>query len=174
MKRLPKFIMLCGIPGSGKSTYCNKYKNNKDYVIISSDSIREELGDINDQSKNTEVFQIVHDRTKDALKNGYNVIQDCTSLNRKKRIAFLRQIQDIPCEKICVLFATPIEICKANNANRERKVPEEVIDRMIKNFEVPAYCEGWNDIQIVWWDWQKDGLVFDIFNSLIEWCKSHN
>lgn len=170
MKKLPKFIMLCGIPGSGKSTYCNDYKDNKDYVIVSSDSIREELGDVNDQSRNTEVFQIVHDRTKNALKNGYNVIQDCTSLSRKRRINFIsNELRDIPCEKICVLFATPIEICKVNNANRVRKVPEEVIDRMIKNFEVPCVQEGWNKIQIVWWDWQSEGMKFDFHEDVEKW-----
>ena len=169
----PKFIMLCGLPGSGKSTYCDQYKDDKNYVIISSDSVREELGDINDQSKNTEVFKIVHNKTKEALKNGYNVIQDCTSLNRKRRIHFIRhELKDILCEKVCMLFATPYETCLKNNANRDRKVPEDVIKRMVKSFEVPCKQEGWDDIQIVWWDYRKE---FNIYSDLLKWKKlSHN
>lgn len=170
MNKLPKFIMLCGIPGSGKSTYCEKYKSNKDYVIVSSDSVREELGDVNDQSKNTEVFEIVHNKIKETLKNGYNVIQDCTNLSRRRRIHFINnELKNIPCEKICVLFATPIEICKRNNANRERKVPEEVIERMVRNYDVPCMQEGWDDIQIVWWDWKNDGLEFNFYKDMKDW-----
>lgn len=42
-----EFIMLVGLPGSGKSTYAEKLKE-KGYIIHSSDAIREELtGDIN-------------------------------------------------------------------------------------------------------------------------------
>ena len=73
MNKLPKFIMMCGLPGAGKSTYCNQFKDKKDYIIVSSDSIRAELGDINDQSKNNEVFKILYERIKGALKNGFNV-----------------------------------------------------------------------------------------------------
>ena len=98
MNKLPKFIMLCGLPGSGKSTYCNQFKDKKDYIIVSSDSIREELGDINDQSRNNEVFKILHNRIKESLKNGLNVIQDSTSLSRKNRVHFLKnELNGIEC-----------------------------------------------------------------------------
>ena len=41
---IPKLIMLCGIPGSGKSTYANDYVKHNDNVIhLSSDAIRAEL-----------------------------------------------------------------------------------------------------------------------------------
>lgn len=176
MNKLPKFIMLCGLPGTGKSTYCNQFKNKKDYIIVSSDSIREELGDINDQSKNNEVFKILHKRIKEALKNGYNVIQDSTNLSRKHRRHTLEQLKNIPCEKICVLFATPYEICLANNFARDRQVPEAVLERMYKNFEVPCYAEQWDDIQIVWYDYKgMPGFEYDIDVDINKWCEiSHN
>ena len=172
----PIFMMLVGLPASGKSTYCEQYKYNKDWVVLSSDEIRLELGNINDQSRNTEVFKILHDRTKEALKNGYNVIQDCTSLSRKRRIAFLQELKHIPCEKVCVLFATPYEICLTNNFVRERHVPEDVMARMYKSFEVPCKQEGWDDIQIVWWNYSgMAGFEYDVFDDLMKWCKiSHD
>ena len=80
-----KLVMLVGLPGSGKSTYAGKLK--KEGVIIhSSDRVREELGDVNDQSKNEEVFRILHKRIKDDLKSGKSVAYDATNLNRKRRI----------------------------------------------------------------------------------------
>ena len=169
---IPKLIFLCGLPASGKSTWIEKHKEELNFTIHSSDNIRAELlGDVNEQSQNELVFKTLHSRVREDLLNGKNVIMDQTGLNRKKRMAFLNQIQDIPCEKICVLFATPYGICLNNNENRDRKVPEEVIDRMVKNFEVPAYAEDWDDIQIVWWDWKKDGIEFN-FNEDVELWRS--
>ena len=165
-----KLYFMCGIPGSGKSTWVEANKEKLNAVIHSSDSIRTELlNDVNEQSQNELVFKTLHGRVIEDLLNGKNVIMDQTGLNRKKRIAFLNQIKDIPCEKVCVILATPIDVCRANNANRERKVPEAIIEKMLRNFECPAYAEGWNDIQIVWYDWQKDGMKFDFHRDVEAW-----
>lgn len=52
----------------------------------------------------------------------------------------------------CVLFVTPLEICKERNQNRDRKVPDTVFDKMLKRFQCPYYYEGWDDIEIVEFD----------------------
>ena len=169
---MSKLYFMCGLPGSGKSTWLEDHKKELNFTIHSSDSIRAELGNVNDQSQNDLVFETLHRRIKEDLLNGKNVAYDATNLSRKRRINFINnELRDITCEKICVLFATPIGLCKRNNLKRERKVPEEVIDRMVKNFEVPAYCESWDDIQIVWWDWKKDGIEFN-FNEDVELWRS--
>lgn len=167
-----------GMPGSGKSHWAETHKEELNAVVHSSDSIRAELlNDVNDQSKNELVFKILHQRIKDDLRAGKNVIWDSTNLNRKRRIHFLNnELRDISCEKICVLFATPWEQCLANNFARDRQVPEEVLCRMYKSFEVPGYAEQWDDIQIVWWDY-KDmvGFEYDINIDINKWCEiSHN
>lgn len=166
-----KLYFLCGIPGSSKSTWAENNKEKLNAIIHSSDEIREELlNNVNDQSQNELVFKTLHSRVKEDLLNGKNVIMDQTGLNRKRRIHFLsNELKDIPCEKICVLFATPVDVCKRNNANRERKVPEAVIEKMIRNFEVPCIQEGWNKVQIVWWDWQSDGMKFDFHEDVEKW-----
>ena len=61
---MTKFIMLVGLPASGKSTYAERLKE-KGYHIHSSDKIREELtGDVNSQDKNIDVFAELHKRVK--------------------------------------------------------------------------------------------------------------
>lgn len=163
-----KLYFVCGIPGSGKSSWAEANKEKLDFVIHSSDAIREELGDINDQSKNELVFTTLHKRIKKDLLAGRNVCYDATNLKRKNRLHFMQYIKDVPCEKICVLFATPINICRFNNTKRERKVPDEVINRMLKNFECPCKQEGFDDIQIVWWNWKAD-MRFHFINDLEKW-----
>lgn len=170
-----RVFFLCGIPGSGKSTWAEANKEKFDFNIHSSDNIRAELGNVNDQSQNELVFTTLHKRIKDDLLAGKNVCYDATGLKRKNRMHFLQYIKDIPCEKVCVLFATPVDICKQNNTNRERKVPERVIDRMLMSFECPCKQEGFDEIQIVWWDVEKDGIIFDLNKDMEKWCEiSHN
>lgn len=171
-----KIYFMCGIPGSGKSTWIKNNKEKLDFAIHSSDSIREEFGDVNDQNNNELVFKTLHSRVKEDLLNGKNVAYDATNLSRKRRINFINnELRDISCEKICVLFATPYGVCINNNKNRERKVPEEVLKRMYLNFECPCKQEGWDDIQIVYWDYKKDGLEFNITEDLCSWTKiSHD
>ena len=47
-------------------------------------------------------------------------------------------------------MATPYEMCLEQNVNRERKVPEYVIERMYRQFDPPYWYEGWDDIQVVY------------------------
>lgn len=149
----PKFIMLVGLPGSGKSFKAQELSQEHNATIFSSDALREELfGDVNHQADNTTLFNELHKRIKDYLKEGNNAIYDATNINYKKRMAFLAELKNIPCEKICVLMATPYEECLKRNAERERKVPEYVIDRMYRNFDVPWYYEGWDKIEVEYID----------------------
>lgn len=156
-----------GLPGSGKSTWIENHM--EDAVVHSSDAIREEFGDINDQSRNERVFKTLNNRVKSDLAAGKDVIVDQTGLVRKRRIAFLENIKAFPCRKICILFATPYEVCVENDFKRDRNVTRSVIDRMIKSFSVPCKQEGWDEIQIVWWDYKKGGIEFNYLTDLEKW-----
>lgn len=143
----PEFIMMVGLPGSGKSTYIEKYL--RDCKVHSSDAIREELfGDVNNQRGNSKVFETLHKRVKEDLLAGNNVVYDATNIDRKRRKGFLQQLNNIPCYKKCILIATPYEHCLIQNDKRERNVPHDVIKRMYMNFNVPWYNEGWDNIFI--------------------------
>ena len=60
----PSLILLVGIPGSGKTTYAEKYiKENPNAVHLSSDKIRAELwGNEATQGDNNEVFSLMQSR----------------------------------------------------------------------------------------------------------------
>lgn len=175
---MTKLIFLVGLPGSGKSTYAEELAK-EGFIIHSSDKIREELGDVNDQSKNEEVFVTLHRRIKEDLRNGKNVCMDSTGLNRKKRVAFLRELKRIPCEKVCILIATPFEICKAQNSKRDRVVPEEVLERMIRSFQMPCCAEGFDDIVVhypkkEWAEYYGDIITYVDSLCCFDQCNHHH
>lgn len=146
-----KFFMMIGLPASGKSEQAKKLAAEYDAQIFSSDSLREEMfGDVNHQVDNDTLFKELHKRIRECLTSGKSAIYDATNISYKRRMEFLKSLNKIPCEKIAVLMATPYEICLERNAQRERKVPEQVIKRMYLNFNIPFWYEGWDDIQIVY------------------------
>ena len=147
----PKMIMMCGLPASTKSTKAKELAEEYNATIYSSDEIRKELlGDENSQDNNNLVFSALNSRIKATLSNGYNCIYDACNISYKRRMAFLNELNKIPCEKICVFMATPFEKCLVNNANRDRTVPFNVIERMYRHFDVPYYYEGWDSIEVVY------------------------
>lgn len=146
----PKMILMVGLPCSGKSTISKELSEKYNAIIFSSDELRIEMfSDVNDQEHNQELFVELHKRIKDCLRSGKSAIYDACNINYKRRMAFLAELKNIPCEKICILMATPYEECLVRNSERDRKVPNDVIKRMYFNFNIPYWYEGWNDIQII-------------------------
>lgn len=160
----PILNMLVGIPASGKSYFANNLVKNHNYILHSSDDLRKELyGDASVQGDHSALFSELHRRIKEDLKSGKNVVYDATNINYKKRMAFLREIKNIECNKICTVIATPISECIKRNSKRDRTVPIEVIYRMRENFDFPAYFEGWDNIEIVYncIDSELENYTFD-------------
>lgn len=90
-----KLFMLVGLPASGKTTCGKRLAEVEDALIVSSDEIRKELlGDVNDQTKNEQVFKEVENRIINGLKER-NVIYDATNINYKRRMAFLQKIKNV-------------------------------------------------------------------------------
>lgn len=157
----PKLYMLIGLPASGKSTYAKTL----DGTIFSSDALRAELwGDEATQGDNQVLFTELHRRIKDCLRSGQNAIYDACNINYKKRMAFLKELTHIDCEKICIFIAVPYEECIKRNKERDRVVPEYVIERMYKNFTAPYWYEGWDVIRII--------NEFEGFIDYNDWWKS--
>lgn len=160
----PKLIILCGIPGSGKTTYAEK---NCYAFHLSSDAIRKELyGDENTQGNPAEVFALMQDRAIEALNNGYDVIYDATNITRKDRASIIAK-----CPKFvkieCHIVWAPIEMCIERDAARERTVGKEVIDRMLKRFQAPYYDEGIDEIKVILPEnFDQDQYINDSMNAM--------
>lgn len=149
---MPIVQILIGLPGSGKSTYARWKAEEKGWVWISSDEIRKELtGSEDNQSVNSKVFETMYKHTVAALESNLNVIYDATNLSLKNRRHFIQQVKTkfLKTYFIATVFAVPYETCCTRNSERERTVPQYVIDRMLKSFAVPAQGEGFNKIEII-------------------------
>lgn len=149
------FIMLVGCAGSGKSTWAQTFKKDAEErgyeaCIVSSDAIHKELwGDESTQREPEKVFELAHRRIIEALERNCDfVIFDATNIKARRRRVLMQKIARFDCEKRCYIFAEPYHILCLRNKKRARQVPEEVIWRMITQFEMPLFTEGYDTIEL--------------------------
>ena len=141
-----------GIPGSGKSTEIRKMVSSEtklnsltdtNYVILNADSIRKELyGDENIQGNGKEVFGLLYERLKAACINPEIkfIFIDNTSVNISSRIKLYEIIdKNTSNYRLCSLVFSNFEKAYEQNRNRDRVVPEHIMDRMKANFDYPTH-----------------------------------
>lgn len=164
---MANFYMMVGLPGSGKTTFAHNIE--KEAVVISSDIIRKELwGSEEKQGDNKIVFEELEKRVMENLAADKSAVYDATNIKAKKRKDFLYRLRKIPnVNTVCMLMSVPYEQCLERNNERGRVVPEEVIEKMYMNFEVPQIREGWNQINII----QPKLENYDIFKEMDRLCK---
>ena len=141
--------MLCGIPGSGKSTWVKKYLDKFD-KHISRDEIRFSMVAEDEEyfSKETEVFKEYCSQITENLNKGYNVFADATHINKGSRKKLLDNISGFD-NVFCIVIQNPLETTLKRNENRSGTrgyVPKSVIRRMHYQFEFPTHKEGFKII----------------------------
>lgn len=150
---MSKVYVLVGVPGAGKSTWVENQLWAKDCVYVSSDKLIEEEAErqgktYNDVFKDyvNEAISLMLDQVIAARSEGKDIIWDQTSVNVKSRKKKFSMLPDY--EHIAVVFDTPpLEELERRLSNRPGKnIPKEVVDSMIKTFEMPTEEEGYKEI----------------------------
>lgn len=142
-----KFIMMMGLPGSGKSTIAKDLAVKYNATILSSDEYRKKLlGDENCQSDNQRVFSTLYADMRNLLSEGKSVIYDATNMSMKDRGFALSNTVKYKCERIVYFVNEAVGVCKERNSNRERVVPSFVYDKMLSKFSYPQKFEGFDKV----------------------------
>lgn len=145
-------IMLCGCPGSGKSTWAKTYENNEKAIIISRDKIRFELVSLEERyfSKETQVFNtFISDINYAIADNEHSIIIiDATHISKKSRAKVLNRLNLNNVILEAVAFHPSLEECLKRNKQREgrARVPDFAIINMYKNYQKPEHIEGFDTI----------------------------
>ena len=153
---MAKLIILCGLPGSGKSSYAEDLKRvnstyyNENVIIHPSDAIREELfGDAGSQEDNGKVFELMHKRVRKDLCAGKTVIYDATNVTRKARKSAIA-CANPACDTVeCHIVWAELEECIRRDNLRDRKVGPAVIDKMIRRWQSPWIDEGFDEVKVI-------------------------
>ena len=138
-----KVYILVGIPGSGKTTFCNQVLKPKRCVILSSDEYRKKLyGDENVQDNPQKVFSRLYSDMNDALSNHKSVAVDATNMSVKDRKTPIAIAKKYKAEVVAIFFPCTVKDAVERQGYRDREVPQYVIEHMVSKFEYPQKFEG--------------------------------
>ena len=144
--------VMCGIPGSGKSTWAKEHLTRTDQYV-SRDDIRFSYINPGEDyfSKEDDVWAEFTRRINESLELGFNVFADATHINPGSRRKLLNAVKGYD-EVDIVYINTPLCTALERNELRkdtERYVPRSVIKRMSYQFEEPTFDEGFNVIYVI-------------------------
>ena len=141
-----RVFLICGIPGSGKSTWVRERIAKYGGHHISRDEIRFGLldkygGDY--FSHEDEVINTFHNNINELLDSDEQCVDiyvDATHLTRSARLNVLRKICPNNAYMIAVWFDVPLELCLARNDKREgrARVPRQTIEDMFRRYSKPS------------------------------------
>ena len=132
-------IVMCGIPGSGKTTFCRE-RLFPQYLYISLDRLKS-------RSAEAELFAF-------ALRRRKSCVIDNTNINGHERARYIPAAKKAGARVVSYWFDPDIKACKARNARRtgRERVPDFVIDNKAARFAPPNKAEGFDDIRKVFID----------------------
>lgn len=136
-------IMMCGIPGCGKSTYGRKLVElHPDWEYVSRDEIR--FTYVSDQAHyydhEYEVYKEFCNRISMHLINGKTVIADATHLTKGSRLKLINNLDIKPDKVTVIVMMTSVQTCLERVKNREleiTRVPEQTILSMSHRYRKP-------------------------------------
>lgn len=133
--------VLSGLPGMGKDYYISTL--NKDLPIISLDDIRRQHRiDPTDKKRNGWVVQEAKEMAKKHLRQGQDFIWNATNITSLMRKQLIDMFVDYQAYVKLVYIEKPYHIWRAQNRNRAYPLPENVLDKMLHNLEVPQHTEA--------------------------------
>lgn len=151
---MSKFIMMIGLPASGKSTYIEE--NYKDFTIISRDDLLMEMtkADSYDEAWqlglkiSKDIDKKLSEKLEDALEQEQNIVVDMTNLTEKARS---KRLSVVPkgYKKVAVVVQTKIDNIMHRNKERSKNgktIPQSALSSMIDRFQMPKKSEGFDEV----------------------------
>jgi protein phosphatase len=123
----PCLVLLVGAPGYGKSTFARRHFLPTE--IVSSDACRVLVSDSDsNRGASADAFQVLDTIIAKRLAGGRLTVVDATNAHRGARQRWLRIAERYHVLPIAIVFDFLPDHCRQRNRERERRLPEDVVD----------------------------------------------
>ena len=132
-------ILLCGIPGSGKTTIGRAVREKLPKSMqVETDSIRAMIASPDYSAAESRfVYATAMSVAEEALGQGYDVVLDATFPREEYRREALTRLERACEERLVVWVKCDPGVAYQRNSKRDQKVPVESFMRLWRSFETP-------------------------------------
>jgi predicted kinase len=138
-------VLMCGLPAAGKDTWIKKHLPQQKQISL--DELRFEMR-VAPSDPNGEVLSRARQMARQFLERGQSFVWNATNLSRHVRSDCVRFFQEYGAKVRIIYVEVPAEQLFAQNRTRKRKLPENVLERLLDRWEVPDVTEA-HDVEWV-------------------------
>lgn len=131
--------LMSGLPGVGKDTWLATHR--PALPVVSLDSIRAEL-EVEATDNQGQVIQAAREHCREHLRAGRDFAFNATSITRQLRQRWIDLFADYSARVEVVYLEPPLKSILAQNKQRPRPVPENVILALLEKLEPPTLAEA--------------------------------
>ena len=137
---MPKLLLFCGIPGTGKSTIAKLVAERLEGTVhIQTDVVRSMISNPTYTNEESEfVYSVCIIMAGEALQRGYNAILDGTFLREEYRQDALKQLRGAYDSHLVVYAHCDVRTAYVRNASRKANVPQGRFNQMLPRLQEPA------------------------------------
>ena len=116
----PAFVVVSGLPGTGKSYFCRRLAERIPVIILESDVMRKTLfpSPTYSMTESARLFQAIHHLIEHLLKKGIPLVLDATNLSERNRERLYHIAYQLDARLVMVRVEAPFEVVQERLRNR--------------------------------------------------------